>query len=539
MVRSIGFVGNSALNENDGGMEGDSSPLIPPGFGYDDYEREDGFCGVYGFGANCKRMRMMSSNQQTVTPPNPPVDSSPLGLTLRKTPSFLDLIEMKLSQTRKVSPMQHFYSKKAKEDFAAQPISEKLKASNFSVLALRIGSWERVSRYDGDLVGKCYYAKRKLVWEVLDSGLKSKIEIQWSDISGIRANFRENEPGILEVELNHAPQFSRETNPQPRKHTLWQATSDFTGGQALIYRRHYLQLPQGALEKHYEKLLQYDSRLYELSQSPFPTINSPYFYSCGGPEFPPVFDRTFKSGYPSRFPLHGIAGPVGVPLQQVQKFKPPTRAIGANDSTSPCSVIDYAPIEAHCAREHTKHQKALFWGEGFRTQVNIGNVNGNQIEELPSIASAHQTIRRQFSSNLCSSISSNDWDLNKIATHLLNDPVATGCSDDIKILEKVKSMYSLLDASSNSETVAESISMKQEEYSEEMSVTDWVKLESSKPSDDDGGHPFPNPLNWWPPTNPNENSSIHLPRILSYPYLFLDQMRDDPDAYDHIHINEE
>lgn len=38
-----------------------------------------------------------------------------------------------------------------------------------------------VSRYEGDLVAKCYFAKHKLVWEVLDGGLKSKIEIQWSD----------------------------------------------------------------------------------------------------------------------------------------------------------------------------------------------------------------------------------------------------------------------------------------------------------------------------------------------------------------------
>ncbi|PNX98201.1 hypothetical protein L195_g021443, partial [Trifolium pratense] len=30
------------------------------------------------------------------------------------------------------------------------------------------------SRYEGDLVAKCYFAKHKLVWEVLDSGLKHK-----------------------------------------------------------------------------------------------------------------------------------------------------------------------------------------------------------------------------------------------------------------------------------------------------------------------------------------------------------------------------
>lgn len=37
------------------------------------------------------------------------------------------------------------------------------------------GQW--VSRYEADLVAKCYFAKHKLVWEVLDGGLKSKIEM--------------------------------------------------------------------------------------------------------------------------------------------------------------------------------------------------------------------------------------------------------------------------------------------------------------------------------------------------------------------------
>ena len=57
------------------------------------------------------------------------------------------------------------------------------------------------SRYDGDLVAKCYYAKRKLVWEVLESSLKSKMEVQWSDISGLRANFLEDQSAVLDIEV--------------------------------------------------------------------------------------------------------------------------------------------------------------------------------------------------------------------------------------------------------------------------------------------------------------------------------------------------
>lgn len=55
------------------------------------------------------------------------------------------------------------------------------------------------SRYEGDLVAKCYFAKHKLVWEVLDGCLKNKIEIPWSDIMALKANYPEDAPGTLEV----------------------------------------------------------------------------------------------------------------------------------------------------------------------------------------------------------------------------------------------------------------------------------------------------------------------------------------------------
>lgn len=55
------------------------------------------------------------------------------------------------------------------------------------------------SRYEGDLVAKCYFHKSKLVWEVLEGGLKSKIEIQWSDIMGLKADCPDDGPGTMTV----------------------------------------------------------------------------------------------------------------------------------------------------------------------------------------------------------------------------------------------------------------------------------------------------------------------------------------------------
>ncbi|KAF3454121.1 hypothetical protein FNV43_RR04568 [Rhamnella rubrinervis] len=152
-----------------------------------------------------------------------------------------------------------------------------MKAVNFAALLLRIGSWQRVARNEGDLVAKFYYAKRKLVWEILEKSLKSKIEVQWSDVMGMRAIVEENQPGVLEIELSQPPTFYKETNPQPRKHTLWNASLDFTDGQALLNRRHYLEFPPGVLDKHYEKLLQRESRFFAMSKRSFPIEASPYF----------------------------------------------------------------------------------------------------------------------------------------------------------------------------------------------------------------------------------------------------------------------
>lgn len=48
-------------------------------------------------------------------------------------------------------------------------------------------------------MAKCYFAKHKIVWEMLDGSLKNKIEIQWSDIVGLNANYPDDEPGTLNI----------------------------------------------------------------------------------------------------------------------------------------------------------------------------------------------------------------------------------------------------------------------------------------------------------------------------------------------------
>lgn len=56
-------------------------------------------------------------------------------------------------------------------------------------------------------MAKCYFAKHKLVWEVLEKGLKSKIEIQWSDIMALKANCPEDGPGTLTLVVQDSLMF--------------------------------------------------------------------------------------------------------------------------------------------------------------------------------------------------------------------------------------------------------------------------------------------------------------------------------------------
>lgn len=65
-------------------------------------------------------------------------EPSPLGLRLRKSPSLVDLIQMRLSQANG-EPEK---TKESKPTGGGLASSEKLKASNFPASLLKIGDWE-------------------------------------------------------------------------------------------------------------------------------------------------------------------------------------------------------------------------------------------------------------------------------------------------------------------------------------------------------------------------------------------------------------
>ncbi|KAH9318797.1 hypothetical protein KI387_020566, partial [Taxus chinensis] len=401
---------------------------------------------------------------------NPLEESSPLGLTLKKTPSFLDLIEMKLSQGDWVvpaavnNPDQYAMQNKDANSIALQATGEKLKASNFPASFLRIGSWERISRHEGDLVAKCYYAKRKLVWEVLECGLKSKIEIQWSDITSLKASYQDSGPGTLEIEVSRAPMFCRETNPQPRKHTLWQPTSDFTGGQASICRRHILQFNQGILKKHYEKILQCDHRLNLLSKEGITTND----LSC--------FDSSAAA-----FQVQGECNCYGAVqehksylIPQIDHLKciPPFSSCSDNGTPmvpkiesvdSDGCLLEAAPEEtpspsSECGTSDTDElymnantqRGQLRFAAPFRGLQN----QGSDCQSSKSTSTLDDQIDSCISEHKCShnllpvdedSCQASKQILYDIAQHLLSDSLVSMASDEQKIMARIDSMSSLIE----------------------------------------------------------------------------------------------
>ncbi|XP_019457001.1 PREDICTED: uncharacterized protein LOC109357474 [Lupinus angustifolius] len=369
---------------------------------------------------------------------NPLDEPSPLGLRLRKSPSLLDLIQMRLSKKDDDNDHRTELKKdnKSVKSSGTTTADSKLKASNFPATVLKIGTWEYKSRYEGDLVVKCYFAKHKLVWEVLDGCLKNKIEIPWSDIMALKANYPDDAPGTMEVVLSRRPLFFREINPQPRKHTLWQATSDFTGGQASIHRRHFMQCPQGLLGKHFEKLIQCDPRLNFLSQQSDSVLDSPYFEpGTDRMESSSGFDRK-SEGQTSLFGLKDMDSGSGV---QPTSSKNEHNLLGKSVENVPGEIASTSSVMNTHAMKDSRSR-------GAETLKLLSNLDQIKLPGLNPSMSMNDLVNHIGNCILeqCDS-QYNRSILEEFTQSLFNDTqLITAASDEQYVMSRVNSLYSLL-----------------------------------------------------------------------------------------------
>lgn len=287
-----------------------------------------------------------------------PIGRSVACLKLEKTPEFLERLEARLAEEE-----SEWYQRIRK--YMHQLESEKLKASNFPARKIHIGNWEREATYDNNIVAKFYFAKKQLVWEVLEHerGRKKKIDFSWSDISAIRATFVEGKASTLHIELENQPKFWLEGPPEPRKHVQWTAIPDFTNGEATKCRRHTLTFAEGIMEKHYEKLVHSSGALFVKNRGPFPMHNSLSFTDQVNESLKNQQDLRYQQ-YSSTTMCEGmIPTPQHVlivpPLKQIppeipsESFSPSVGSprlhhslmIGNMDLPSP--DMHYAPMNAH------------------------------------------------------------------------------------------------------------------------------------------------------------------------------------------------
>ncbi|CAO2823277.1 unnamed protein product [Amaranthus hypochondriacus] len=364
---------------------------------------------------------------------NPLEEPSPLGLKLKKSPSFLDLIQMKLSQEKSAA-----LSKSLTRKEKGVGLNNKLKASNVPATLLKIGSWEYQSRYEGDLVAKCYFAKHKLVWEVLDGGLKNKIEIQWSDIMAIKADYPDDELGTLTVVLARQPLFFREINPQPRKHTLWQATTDFTSGQAVLHRQHFLQFPLGTLGKLFQKLIQCDPRLNFLSQQPQIDLDNPYFQPrVSNVGVQSEHEHGFELKTESRFNSSIIRDTVSVSVSGLSSSGSYTKYTETNPRSVPETYAMDGEVSSKFDEMHGLRLLNQIELPGLRPSMSVGDlVNhiGDCISEQMRSDNPHTSVDDNQKSEI----------LEHITHYLLNDTQNLTSSDEKAIMSRVNSLCCLL-----------------------------------------------------------------------------------------------
>ncbi|KAL9271455.1 hypothetical protein AKJ16_DCAP08373 [Drosera capensis] len=471
---------------------------------------------------------------------NPLDEPSPLGLRLRKSPSLLEMIQMTLSQGKtskpgyKASDNVNLNQKSFVKNSAGN--ADKLKAANFPASLLKIGDWEYVSRYEGDLVAKCYFAKHKLVWEILDGGLKSKIEIQWADIMGLKANIPEDGPATLIIALARQPLFFRETNPQPRKHTLWQATSDFSNGHASLHRQHFLQVPNGLLNKHFEKLIQSDARLDSLSQQAEIILDSPFFGAPGSilndssevnnlgldQKETGIGSSTSESREDTVSPMMSTSSIQTMKEEDIISRIPENVA---HDAPSPNSGMVIRPLTGHLPK--TKSWEHLIT-QGLHRSMSMAELV-NHIENCISEASSSAPPGPEKESE-------SHKMLKNLADYLLSDSHSVAdCSDEKSLLSRVNSLCCLLqDTDPKPELENENQPFCPNTENMQQNVATFDRDFSNGHGQGYGhehgcGHDLSS-FNAVPTMSRKDSFSdllLHLPRIASFPKFLLDISEDE------------
>jgi len=152
------------------------------------------------------------------------------------------------------------------EDFDDSPARKFPTPSNIMASKVTIGEWNWTN-----VEIKFLYGRRKIKYYVkgLNGDTQMMIDFDFSQIGSLKVDC---EKKILKIELATLPNFIEKVSGR------WIKATDFTHGNASLYRQHKITVPPAVFDKHILNLLQYDSQLRavtessEITSSPGPTF---------------------------------------------------------------------------------------------------------------------------------------------------------------------------------------------------------------------------------------------------------------------------
>jgi len=143
------------------------------------------------------------------------------------------------------------------------------------MLSIKLGSWQRTSKFVGDLVATFSFNEKKLVWELASERSLFKMELPFSSLMGIDYKHLSNGITVLGVATKCAPQFYRYP-VQPNQTAEWISCGDFTGGYAFNTRLHTIFFAPESFTFPIDYLLRHP-RLQNLAEASLPVTEQPEF----------------------------------------------------------------------------------------------------------------------------------------------------------------------------------------------------------------------------------------------------------------------
>jgi hypothetical protein len=127
--------------------------------------------------------------------------------------------------------------------------------------------------FKGELALKLYFARKQIVIEFVDAGLKKKLVVSFERIDEL--DLMVDVPGldtkiaVFSMHLTAPPAIFNERNPVPKLNTMWVETADdFCNGCSLLFARISLLVKKASAKRHLNRLRDTCPEMAQLLDNP-------------------------------------------------------------------------------------------------------------------------------------------------------------------------------------------------------------------------------------------------------------------------------